>query len=74
MSDHKHPLDATFQDVMSGAQKLADENQPDKTLVIMLNDDNGDYNIRFVNQGMNTPETISLLEIAKQIILKNTVR
>jgi len=52
-------------DVNSGAIK------PTKALVLFLDDDDGSYDVHFVQAGMSCSQMLALVEVAKQIFLQD---
>lgn len=56
---------------MDAAHKKAEEIGASKAIIIILNDNDADYNLHWFNVGMRLPEAVSVLSIAKQDIVNN---
>ncbi len=59
-------LDITPENALLEALELARTQKPDKCLVLMLWDSDGNYDTKFINAGMKTSECVALLAVNQQ--------
>ena len=69
MNNGGDSMDWTPKNVLQESLRVCDEDEPDACVVLMLWNNEGNYDTKFIQSGMKLSEIISLMEVQKHKII-----